>query len=141
MVSDTDMEMPSESTEEEEAPAHAEMEEKTTETTPEESMQAPKTKSKTGGRRAALRILRESVDDLGKDLSSFRKNHEVSSKKLEKQVASLRSEVAALKSHITKEGVHARAKQEALLTKILAKVNAPKAAAAPKKKAKKKGSK
>ncbi len=96
---------------------------------------APKPKSKkAGGRRAALRILREEVDSLGKDIAGFRKSHEAASKKLEKQVAGLHGEVAALKSHIAKEGAHARVKQDALLSKILAKLNAPKPKAAPKKK-------
>jgi hypothetical protein len=101
-----------------------------------EAARTPKPK-KSGGRRAALRILREDVDSLGKDITSFRKTHELSSKKLEKQVTSLRSEVASLKSHIAKEGAHARKKQEVLLTKILSRLNAPKAKSAPKKKAKK----
>ena len=96
---------------------------------------APKPKSKkAGGRRAALRILREEVDSLGKDIAGFRKSHETASKKLEKQVAGLHSEIAALKSHIAKESAHARAKQDALLSKILAKINAPKPKAVPKKK-------
>ncbi len=64
---------------------------------------AGKSKSKGGGRRAALRILRENVDSVSKDLASFRKNHETSSKKLDKQVSSLRNEVASLKSFISKE--------------------------------------
>jgi hypothetical protein len=133
MVSDSESEMTSGSTEEE-TPMGAEsaaVEQPVVETP------APKPKSKGGGRRAALRILREDVDSLGKDVASFRKAHDVSSKKLEKQVASLRNDITALKSHIAKEGAHARAKREVLLTKILAKLNAPKPKSAPKKKAKK----
>ena len=132
MVSDNDMGMTGGSTEEE-----APVTETPTEEPVVESAPAARPKSKGGGRRAALRILRENVDSLGKDVASFRKAHEVSSKKLEKQVASLRSDISALKSHIAKEGAHARAKREVLLTKILAKLNAPKPKAAPKKKAKK----
>lgn len=134
MVSDNDMGMTGGNTEEE-TPIGAESpatEEPVATTTP-----APKPKSKGGGRRAALRILREDVNSLGKDVTNFRKAHDVSSKKLEKQIASLRSDIAALKSHIAKEGAHAREKREVLLTKILARLNAPKPKPAPKKKAKK----
>jgi hypothetical protein len=84
---------------------------------------ASKSKSKGGGRRAALRILRENVDSVSKDLASFRKTHEVSSKKLDKQVSSLRNEVASLKSFISKENARSKSKQEALLNKVIAKVN------------------
>ena len=77
--------------------------------------------------RAALRILRENVDNVSKDLSSFRKSHEVGSKRMEKQVSSLRNEVAGLKSYIAKENSRAKGKQEVLLNKILAKVNTQKA--------------
>ncbi|HVB12602.1 MAG TPA: hypothetical protein VNE86_05670 [Nitrososphaerales archaeon] len=135
MVSDNDMGMTGGNAEEE-TPMGAESSGMESEAA-SEAAQAPKTKSRGGGRRAALRILRENVDSLGKDITSFRKTHEVSSKKLEKQVSSLRSEVAALKSHIAKDGARARTKQEALLSKILAKMNAPKAKSQPKKKAKK----
>src|SRR5208282_4605237 len=44
------------------------------------------------GRRTQLKIVRENIDSLSRDVGSFRKNHEVSIKKLEKQVAALRSE-------------------------------------------------
>jgi len=84
---------------------------------------ASKTKSKGGGRRAALRILRENVDSVSKDLAGFRKTHEASSKKLDKQVSSLRNEVASLKSFISKENARSKAKQEALLNKVITKVN------------------
>lgn len=138
MVSDTDVSTEAEGTEETGA-----MEEATSygaESAPE--AQAPKVeakpKAKTSGRRAALRIIREGVDAVSKDIATLRKAHEVNEKRLEKQVASLRSEVASLKSHISKESVAARKKQEAFLSKILAKVSAkPKPAAKPKKAAKK----
>ncbi|MDG6906622.1 MAG: hypothetical protein JRN20_12650 [Nitrososphaerota archaeon] len=132
MVSENDMGMTGGSTEEE-TPMSAEMPEVEQPVAPVPA----KSKSKSGGRRAALRILRENVDSLGKDVASFRKAQEASSKKLEKQIAALRSDISALKSHIAKDGAHARAKREQLLTKILAKVNASKPKAAPKKKAKK----
>ena len=124
MVSENEPEMMAESTEEQ-APTVEES--YATETESPKPAQSPKPKAKkTTGRRAALRILREEVGSLGKEIVTFRMSMDASSKKLEKQVASLQSEVAALKSHIAKEGVRARTKQEALLTKILARVNAPK---------------
>jgi hypothetical protein len=95
---------------------------------------APTRKSKGGGRRAALRILRENVENVSKDLGSFRKNHEVSTKRLEKQVAAIRSEVASLKSHISKESAAARKKEDAALARIFSKLNTK---SAPPKKAKK----
>jgi len=90
-----------------------------------------KPKSKGGGRRAALRILRENVDSVSKDLASFRKNHEVTSKRLDKQVSSMRNEVASLKSFISKENARTKGKQEALLNRVIAKLNEkkPKSAA------------
>ena len=115
MVSDNDMGMTGGSTEEE-TPVGAEAPEMEQ---PAVAAPAPKPKSKGGGRRAALRILREDVGTLGKDVASFRKAHDVSTKKLEKQVESLRSEVAALKSHIAKEGAHARTKRELFYRRFL----------------------
>jgi hypothetical protein len=97
-----------------------------------------KPKAKGGGRRAALRILRENVDSVSKDLASFRKNHEVTSKRLDKQVSSLRNEVASLKSFISKENARARGKQEAILTRVIAKLNEKKPKAAGGAKSKKK---
>ena len=96
-----------------------------------ETPSAGKGKPKTGGRRAALRILRENVDSVSKDLASFRKSHEVNSKRLDKQVSSLRNEVASLKSFISKENARAKGKQEVLLNRVLTKLNEkkPKAAA------------
>ncbi len=85
----------------------------------------PKT-TRGGGRRAALKIIRQNVESVSKDLTSFRKTHEASSKKLEKQVASLRNDLNALKSYISKESAKARSKQEASFSRILSKLNAPK---------------
>ena len=95
-----------------------------------------KAKAKSGGRRAALRILRENVETVSKDMASFRKSHETSAKKMDKQVASLRNEVASLKSFISKENARAKGKQEVLLNRVIAKLNEkkPKAAAPAKKK-------
>jgi len=61
---------------------------------------------------------------LSRDVGSFRRSHEASTKRLEKQVANLRNDLAALKSNITKDAAKGRAKQEATLSKILAKVSA-----------------
>lgn len=46
------------------------------------------------GRRTQLRILREKIRSLSKDIGDFRKSHEGSTKRLEKQVATLRNELA-----------------------------------------------
>jgi hypothetical protein len=92
---------------------------------------APETKApqrKAGGRRAALRIVREGVERVSKELGTFRKAHDASSKRLEKQIAALRSDISALKSHVAKETAKAREKQDATLAKVLSKLSAPKAA-------------
>jgi ABC-type phosphate transport system auxiliary subunit len=46
------------------------------------------------GRRTQLRILRENIQSLSKDVGNFRKSHEGSTRRLEKQVATLRNELA-----------------------------------------------
>lgn len=112
---------------------------------------------KTEGKRTQLKIVRENIDSLSRDVQNFRKSHEASSKaldariaalkkmleasalskdldnltkrhntsnqKLEKQVAVLKAEVAALKGHVTKEVARSRAKEDAMLARILAKVS------------------
>ncbi len=60
---------------------------------PEESAQAGP--QKTEGRRTQLRIVRENIQSLSRDFGTFRKSHDVSTKGLEKQLATLRSELAA----------------------------------------------
>ena len=47
------------------------------------------------GKRTQLKIVRENIQSLSKDVGSLGKSHEVSIKKLEKQVSALRSELAA----------------------------------------------
>ncbi len=89
---------------------------------------APK---KAGGRRAALRIVREGVERVSRDLGTFRKSQEASAKRLEKQIAALRSDIAALKSHVAKETARVREKQDATFSKVLSKLSAPKAAKKP----------
>jgi hypothetical protein len=93
----------------------------------EESTQAQR-KPKTSGRRAALRIVRENVERVSKDVASFRKSHEASSKRLEKQMTTLRSEVTALKSIMARDAARAREKQEAFNSKLLSKLSSAKPA-------------
>ncbi len=59
-----------------------------------------------------------------RDFGNLVKSHEVSAKRLEKQVATLRNELAALRSNIAKDAAKSWAKQEATLSRILAKVSA-----------------
>ncbi len=87
---------------------------------------APKKKSG-GGRRAALRIVRENVERVSKELGNFRKTGDASSKRLEKQLAAIRSDIAALKSHIAKETARAREKQDATLSRLVARLSPAKA--------------
>jgi len=47
-----------------------------------------------GGRRTQLRVVRENIQSLSKDIWNFRKTHVGSTKRLEKQLAALRSELA-----------------------------------------------
>jgi hypothetical protein len=47
------------------------------------------------GKRTQLRIIRENVQTLSNDMGTFRRRHELTTKKLEKEVATLRSELAA----------------------------------------------
>ena len=115
------------------------------------------------GRRTQLKIVRETIQSLSRDVGSFRKSHEASvkrleaqvaslrkefaihsrskdlsshvkshetdTKRLEKQVATLRNELTALKVHISKEAAKTRAREEASLSKMLAKVRAQKPSA------------
>jgi uncharacterized protein YlxW (UPF0749 family) len=80
----------------------------------------------------SIRKLQEQIDKLrselgassvSKDVGSLRKSHDASSKRLEKQVTTLRKEVADLKAHISKDSARARAKEEAMLSRILVKVS------------------
>jgi hypothetical protein len=47
------------------------------------------------GKRTQLKLVRENIQSLSKDVGNLGKNHEASIKKLEKQVAALRSDLAA----------------------------------------------
>jgi hypothetical protein len=104
-----------------EAPREEEEESMPSGTTEAPSMEeaATPSKKKVSGRRAALKIVRENVDRVGKDLTNFRKSTESSTKRLEKQIAQLRTDISALKSHVAKEATRQREKQESLANKIL----------------------
>ncbi len=147
MVSDTDMGMEKE---EEQGmmggEASSEVMESEKPETPEMAPTATAApKRKAGGRRAALRIIREHVEGVSKELSAFRKSHETSAKRVEKQISTLRNDVAALKTQIAKETARLREKQESLSSKVLAKVSKPtsakKSSSSKRKKGKSKGKK
>jgi len=124
----------------------------------EPAAQSPEMKPQVEGKRTQLKIVRENIQTLSRDVGDFRrvhvlstkkleaelaalrrdiaanarakdlashvKSHEVSANKLEKQVTNLRNELAALKSSMAKDAARGRAKQEALLNKVLSKVSA-----------------
>ena len=126
---------------------------------PEMSGETAPAAPQTEGRRTQLRIVRENLQSLSTEVGRFRKSHEVSTKKLEaqvtslrkdlakhvrskdlgvhvksheigtkrleKQIASLRSDLASLKSQMAKDAAKSRAREEAALSKIFAKVRAP----------------
>ena len=100
--------------------------EQTTEGSAEKTVKTPekvgKPKVRRAGKRVVLLRLRENIGAISKDLLSFRKNDESSAKRLEKQVSQMHSEVTSLKSVISKESVDAMKKQEAYVSKILAKL-------------------
>jgi hypothetical protein len=80
----TEDETPSQPMEEMSAPQASEMGEETTPAQPP-----------AGGRRTQLKIVRESVESLSKDVGSLRKSSEASAKKLEAHMKSLRKEFGA----------------------------------------------
>jgi hypothetical protein len=143
------------------------------------AVQAPEVSSVTtpappqaGGRRTQLKIVRESLESLSKDVESFRRSHEASTKKveahlaslrkelvthihskdlgehvksheadtkrLEKQIAALRSELVSLKSQVAREAAKSRAREEAALSRIIAKVRPTKPSRKPKARSSKK---
>jgi septal ring factor EnvC (AmiA/AmiB activator) len=61
---------------------------------PEVSSVAPPAPPRAGGRRTQLKIVRENIRSLSKELGSFRKSHELSTKKLEAHMATLRKDLA-----------------------------------------------
>ncbi|HXW94864.1 MAG TPA: hypothetical protein VEJ19_04085 [Nitrososphaerales archaeon] len=64
-----------------------------------------------------------------KDLGEHAKSHRADSQRLEKQLATLRKELTSFRIQIAKDAAKSRARQEAALTRIAAKVKG----AAPKK--------
>lgn len=71
-----------------------------------------------------------------KEVSDQIKQHMASTKKLEKQLATMRAELAAMKGSLAKESARSRAREEAAFSRILAKVSKAKAAKAPAKRKK-----
>jgi hypothetical protein len=74
---------------------------------PEASQTPQGAPQQAGGRRTQLKVVRESIESLSRDVWSFRKSHEASTKDLQKQVTTLRKDLAA----------HARSMDPAKLTK------------------------
>jgi len=108
------------------------------------------------GRRTQLKVVRDSIQILSNEVGRFRRSHEVSTKKLEgqvaslrkdlathihskdlgvhvksheadtkrleKQIATLRTELVSLKSQMVKDAAKSRAREEATLSKIAAKI-------------------
>ena len=66
-----------------------------------------------------------------KDLAIHSKSHEADTKRLEKQITTLRGELALLKGQMAKEAAKSRAREEAVLSRIIAKVKAPRRAKKP----------
>ncbi len=134
----------------------------------EARIEAPKARPKAEGRRTQLRRVSDSLQILSNEVGRFRKSHEVSSKSLEAQVAALRkeftahirskdsgghakaherlekqitllrSDMASLKTLMAKEAAKSRAREEAALSRIIAKVKASRPARAQAKPSKKK---
>lgn len=140
----------------------------------EPSMPMEPTQPPTEGRRTQLRIVRENLHSLSNDVGDFRRSHEASvgrlekqvsklrkdvkaqasgsaksiedfrkshsagSKKLERQVESLRKQLADMRRGIAKDAAKSKAREEATLSKILAKIDRktskPKASKSKKKK-------
>lgn len=61
---------------------------------PQESSAAPQEPSHAEGRRTQFRVVRESIQNLSIEVGRYRKSHELSARKLEAQVASLRKDLA-----------------------------------------------
>ena len=73
-----------------------------------------------------------------KDLGAHFKRHQADTKRLEKQIASLRSELHSLKGQMAKEAAKSRAREEAVLSKMVAKVKSARPPNRPRPKARKK---
>ena len=140
---------------------------------PEEmGVEAPRPAPRAEGRRTQLRRVSDSLQILSNEVGRFRKSHEVSTKtlqaevaslrkeftthirskdsgahakdheantrRLEKQITLLRSDLASLKAQMAKEATKSRAREEAALSRIIAKVKAPRPAKTQTKSSKKK---
>ena len=100
---------------------------------------------KAGGKRTQLKVMRERVQSLTKEVGDFRKSHKVSTKKLEADLASLRKDLAHVRSkdigeHIKGHGADTKRleKQVATLRKDLASMKAQMAKEGSKSKAREK---
>jgi len=121
-----------------------------------EAMAAP-AQPRATGRRAQLKLVREHIQSLSKDVGNFRKSHEASTKRmqaelesmrkelakqpkglsehlkghqvdtkrLEKQISGLRTELASFKKQMAKEAAKSRVREEAAISRIVAKLKAP----------------
>jgi len=79
---------------------------------------APTTPIQAGGRRTQLKIVREGIQSLSKDVRSFRKSHEESTKTLETHLVSLGKELA---THIRSKDLSDHVKSHAAGNKRLEK--------------------
>lgn len=68
-----------------------------------------------------------------KDLGNHAKRHESDTKRLEKQISALRGDLASMKGQMAKEAARSRAREEAFLSKVAAKVKKAQPARKPKK--------
>jgi len=84
----------------------------------EMSMEAPSAAPRAEGRRTQLRRVSDSLQILSNEVGRFRKSHEVSTKSLESQVASLRKD---LSTHLRSKDLGAHAKAHESDTKRLEK--------------------
>lgn len=100
---------------------------------------------KVGGKRTQLKVMRERVQSLTEEVGDFRKSHEVSTKKFEADLASLRRDMERIRTkdlggHVKGHGAETKRleKQVATLRKELASVRAQMAKEASKSKAREK---
>ena len=98
-----------------------------------------------GSKRTQLKVMRERVQSLTKDVGDFRKSHEVSTRKLQADLASLRKDLSSVRSkdvggHLKKHSADTKRleKQVASLRKDLASVKAQMAKDASKSRAREK---
>jgi hypothetical protein len=101
--------------------------------------------TRAGGKRTQLKVMRERVQSLTKEIGDFRKSHEVSTRKLEADLASLRKDLAHVRTrdidkHLKGHGADTRRleQQVASLRKDLASMKAQMAKEASKSKAREK---